>query len=324
MRAAARITALLALHVLAACRAPGSYVVPVPLGLDLYARVPADNPITPSRVELGRRLFFDASLSADGRVSCATCHIPERAFADTVPVSAGVYGRAGSRNAPSLLNVTYRSPLFWDGRANRIEEQVLLPLQSATEMDRSLDALVAGLAERADYRSAFQRAFQRDVNAEDVARALASFVRTLRSGGSAFDRYRNGEAEALSEEALRGFALFTGRAGCSGCHAGPSFSDDDFHNTGIAVGSGDPGRFGVTGVPADRGAFRTPSLRNVNATPPYMHDGSVATLEEVLEFYDGGGADNPNRDPRLRPLRLSSEEKRELLAFLTSLTGGGA
>jgi cytochrome c peroxidase len=324
MRRFACFAALLALHVVVACRATEPFLMPVPLGLDLYARVPADNPLTRERVELGRRLFFDPSLSAYGRVSCASCHIPERAFADTLPTSAGVYGRAGRRNAPSLLNVTYRSPLFWDGRAARIEEQVLLPLQSETEMDRSLEALVRGLADRSEYRSAFQRAFQREVNAEDVARALASFVRTLRSGGSAVDRYRNGEGGALTEEARRGFALFNGRAGCSRCHAGPQLSDGDFHNTGMTVGSADPGRFAVTGDMKDLGAFRTPSLRDVAITAPYMHDGSLDTLEAVIDFYDGGGRANANLDPLIRPLRLTDSEKRDLVSFLEALTGSGA
>jgi cytochrome c peroxidase len=159
------------------------------------------------------------------------------------------------------------------------------------------------------------------VVAEDVARALASFVRTLRSGGSAFDRFRNGERDALPDDARRGLTLFTGRAGCSSCHAGPNLTDGDFHNTGIATSSSDPGRFGLTRDPADVGAFRTPSLRDVAVTAPYMHDGSISTLEEVIDFYDAGGRANPNLDTRVRPLRLTEAERREMVVFLRSLSG---
>jgi cytochrome c peroxidase len=337
VRAAIMAALLVAPCALAACGAR-EFPPPVPLGLDLYTRVPADNTLTAERVELGRALFFDSSLSASGTVSCSSCHRPEHAFSDTLSVSPGVYGRTGSRNAPSLFNVTYRERLFWDGRSSRIEEQVLLPLQSATEMDRSLDDLVARLSANTTYQRAFRRAFDDDITADNVARALASFVRTLRSGNSAFDRFRSGDSTALSPSARRGLDVFTGR-GCVGCHGGPNLSEGAFHNTGVAVdpqapvatvnaaGPGpvirDMGRYAVTMDESDRGAFRTASLRNVSLTAPYMHDGSLRTLEDVIDFYDGGGRPNPRLDPRIRPLGLTEREKSDLLAFLRSLEGEG-
>jgi cytochrome c peroxidase len=295
-----------------------------PLGLDLYAPIPDDNPLTNERVELGRRLFFDPTLSADGTVSCSSCHRPEHGFADTSAVSPGVFGRRGQRNAPTLLNVVYRPRLFLDGRIERLEDLVLHPIQDPLEMDQFLPTLVQRLNARPEYRRAFGRSLGEEVSADGVARALASYLRTLLSGGSPLDRYRGGYADALSPEERHGFEIFVGRGRCVRCHVGPNLSDNAFHNTGVALISGDRGRYAVTGTSRDLGAFRTPTLRNVALTAPYMHDGGMASLEDVVDFYDRGGTANANLDEAILPIGLTKVEKRALLEFLRALTGAPA
>ena len=296
----------------------------IPLGLDLYLPVPEDNPLTPVKVALGRRLFFDSLLSRDQSLSCASCHDPQRAFTDGRAVSRGVFGRQGTRSVPTLINRGYGTSHFWDGRTTSLEEQVLQPIRTAIEMDMTLEEVVMRLKRDEDYPELFQAAFGRTVNAEDLAKALASYVRTILSGDSPFDRYANGERTALSGQARQGLRLFRGKGNCTACHVGPNFTDEGFHNTGIAWRDGtllDPGRFTVTGKEAHRGAFKTPTLREIARTAPYMHDGSVGTLEEVVEFYDRGGDPNSYLDREVRPLDLTDEEQRALLAFLRSLSG---
>ena len=308
------------------CRRPAGHPA-VPLGLDLFAWHPDDNPPTPARINLGERLFFDAALSKDRRISCASCHQPAHAFADTAGVSRGSRGRAGRRNAPSILNVAYRLSLFWDGRAPSLEEQVLQPIQDSLEMALSLDSLEARLRGNSSYRREFQRAFRAEPTAENVARALATYLRTLRSGNAPLDRLRNGDSLALSPLAQRGLSLFVGKARCSSCHLGSFFTDAEFHNTGIGWRAGvllDSGRASVTRLPNDLARFLTPSLRNVALTAPYMHDGSIRTLEDVIEFYDRGGSPNPGLDDLVRPIGLSPLEKSALAAFLRSLTGAAS
>lgn len=318
------VVRLLPLLLLLACRPLEPFRVPVPLGQDLFAPVPDDNPLTRERVALGARLFVDPLLSVDRSVSCSSCHRPAHAFSDSIPFSRGAHGRAGKRNAPSILNVVYRSSFFWDGRANSLEEQVLQPIQDSLEMDLSLAELETRVRASASYSRAFRRAFGEDVSAQNIARALSSYLRTLRSGNAAIDGFKNGDTTALSPVARRGIDLFVGKAHCAACHLGPNLSDGDFHSTGVAFRGDtlrDPGRFAVTGRAEDRGLFKTPSLRNVAVTAPYMHDGSVRTLEEVVEFYDAGGRRNPNLDPLVRPIHLAPDEKRALVEFLRGLTG---
>jgi cytochrome c peroxidase len=282
--------------------------VVIPLGLDLFMPVPESNPMTVEKVELGRRLFFDRRLSADGSISCATCHRPERAFSDPRPVSIGVFGRTGTRNAPSLINRGYGQAFFWDGRTTSLEEQVLRPIEDPTEMASNAIAAAArvGLTRGA------------------LASALASYVRSILAGDSAFDRYVHGDRAALTKEQHAGLTVFRGTGNCTACHIGPTFSDEQFHNTSVALRNGviaDVGRFFVTQRESDRGAFKTPTLREVANTAPYMHDGSIATLEEVVEFYDRGGNPNPGLDREIRPLQLTADEKRSLVSFLRSLGG---
>ena len=291
----------------------------VPLGLDLYVPAPPENPITPEKLALGRQLFFDRRLSGDGRTSCATCHQPSRAFTDGRVVSVGVHGRIGRRNTPSLLNRAYGQRFFWDGRAATLEDQVTMALEGRTDLDLPAADAAKRLSTVRDYVTPFRAAFDEPVSARGIVRALATFVRGQLSANSAYDRYAAGDRRALSSTAQRGLDLFTGKANCWQCHAGSSFTDEGTHNTG--VGRGDAGRFEFTRHPDDRGRFKTPSLRNVAATAPYMHDGSFATLDAVVDFYDRGGGPNPRLDRLIRPLRLSSEERRSLVAFLSSLTG---
>ena len=295
-----------------------------PLGLDLYMRVPDDNPLTPAKVALGRTLFFDSLLSEDRSVACATCHDPTRAFTDGRPVGVGVFGRKGTRNVPTLVNRTYGASFFWDGRITTLEEQVLQPIQHPKEMDVTVGEVVVRLERDQVYSDLFQAAFGREVNDGDLAKALASYVRTILSGNAPIDRYLYGDRDALTERQRQGLGLFRGKAGCTACHLGPTLSDEQFHNTGVAWSNGDwldDGRFGVTGERTDRGRFKTPTLREIARTAPYMHDGSITTLEDVVEFYDRGGNSNPHLDPAIRPLRLTADEKRALLDFLGSLSG---
>lgn len=280
----------------------------IPLGLDLYLPVPEDNPITQGKVALGRQLFFDRRLSRDGSIACATCHNPNRAFSTPLSVATGVGGRQGRRNAPALINRGYGRTFFWDGRMPSLEEQVLKPIQDPNEMDLTLEEASARV--------------KLDVPA--LSHALASYVRTILSGDSAYDRFVNGDRTALSDEQKLGLQIFRGKGNCTACHVGPNFTDEQFHNTGVAWRDGrlaDEGRFAISANPRDHGAFKTPTLREIARTAPYMHDGSLATLEDVVDFYSEGGRPNPYLDSEIRPRNFTPEEKRALIAFLRSLSG---
>ncbi len=296
----------------------------IPLGLDLYLPVPEDNPLSPERVALGRTLFFDPILSRDQSRACAGCHDPARAFTDGRALSVGVFGRVGTRSVPTLVNRAYGRSFFWDGRTSSLEEQVLQPIQDPKEMDMALSDVVVRLRRDRVYSARFQTRFGRIPTHVDLANALASYVRTILSGDAPIDRYMNGERDALSAQARAGLRIFRRKGNCTACHVGPTFTDERFHNTGVAWQDGellDPGRYTVTSKEEDRGAFKTPTLREVALTAPYRHDGSIATLEDVVEFYTDGGRQNPFLDRELRPLRLTEDEKTALVAFLRSLTG---
>lgn len=299
-------------------------VLPGGLGPLPAVPIPAGNPQSPAKVELGKRLFFDTRLSLDQGSSCATCHSPEKAFTDGLPRSKGFNGATLRRNSPTILNAAYNSLQFWDGRASSLDEQCKGPLLSPAEMNMVDEKhLVDRLNAIAGYRRDFQSVFGTGPSLDNVAKAIAAFERTLLTPGSKFDRYAAGEKNALTAEEKRGLIVFFGKGSCSECHNGPNFTDDKFHNLGLMSASGvaDEGRFEVTSNIEDRGAFKTPTLRNVSLTGPYMHDGSSATLEEVIDLYDRGGGDGPNKSHLVYKLNLSTQEKSDLVAFLKSLTG---
>ena len=293
----------------------------VPLGLGPRP-LPEDNPLTEARVKLGRRLFFDPILSGDRTVACASCHHPDRGFAGAEGKARGIRGQVTARRAPTLLNRAYGSAFFWDGRAASLEEQALKPLENPAEMGSSIAEVVRRLDEHKDYRPRFAAAFDDGVTAANLARALASFQRVLLRGDSRVDRFRRkGEHDALTSQERHGLWLYESRGRCWRCHGGANFTDEDFHNTGVGWGRepADLGRFAVTKADADRGKFKTPTLRGARLTAPYMHDGSLKTLAEVVEFYNKGGTPNPRLDPLMAPLGLSRDEVRALVAFLEAL-----
>jgi cytochrome c peroxidase len=270
------------------------------------------------RIELGRRLFFDTRLSGDGKLSCATCHDPRKRFSDGRVVALGRNQVRLKRNSPALLNLEARGPYLWDGRAATLEEQALLPLMDPNEMAKDLPALERELAADPEYVARFQKAFgSLGVTRVTIARALAAFERTLVSAGSRYDRYLEGDTSALTEEEVRGMRVFSGKGECTTCHGGPLLTDNGFHNVGVA--GDDPGRPEAGAVP--RATFKTPSLRDVARTAPYFHDGSAATLEEVIEHYANGGDPRARGTHDIHPLDLTASEKRELAAFLRSLDG---
>jgi cytochrome c peroxidase len=323
---------------------------PVPLAPLPPPPFPPENPTTPEKVELGKKLFFDRRLSGDGTMSCATCHAPESGFADALPISLSYPTTRNWRNSPGLVNVAYRKTVFHDGRSSSLEEQALFPMMSPFEMNRNLDYLEEVLKTVPAYVEAFRSVFGGEITRERVAMAIAAFERTLLSRDTPLDRHLRGEPGALSARQRAGLDLFLGKAGCATCHNGPNLADERFHNLGVPedpkakedprvlatarfVGkvSGfaeyrtlteDPGRFLVTRAPGDWKAFATPPLREVASTAPYMHNGALATLDDLIEFFDRGGGDDPKKSPMLRPLGLSREEKESLREFLaTGLSG---
>ena len=295
----------------------------VPLGLDANRSVPKDNPLTEVKVRLGRRLFFDPILSTDGTVSCASCHDPAHGLAGHVRLAIGIKGRENHRNAPSLWNRAFGTAFFWDGREASLEAQALRPIESSTEMGGTVEGAVERLRAHKEYPALFEAAFAEGVTANNLAKSLASFERVLLSGNSRVDRFRAGAVQSLSDSERHGLWLYESRGACWRCHSGPNFSDESFHNTGVSWNQPpiDLGRFTVTNREPDRGRFKTPTLRNVALTAPYMHDGSLATLEEVVDFYNRGGNKNPCLDEVIVPLDLTPQDKKDLVAFLKALSG---
>jgi cytochrome c peroxidase len=287
----------------------------------ITTRAPSDNALTDSRAELGKRLFYDTRLSRTSEVACATCHEQEHAFAEPDVVSTGVEGRTGSRNAPALMNLAWSESFFWDGRTPTLEEQAGKPIENPDEMDLPIADAVARVAEEPSYVSAFLAAYEEPPTEVSLRKALASFVRTLVSANSAYDRHLRGDDTSFDEAAERGEVVFlSDRGGCFHCHPAGMLTNEGLFNNGTYAGGADTGRQLVTGRSGDTGKFKVPGLRNVELTAPYMHDGSLATLEAVIDQYDRGGGGDPTTDPQIVPLSLTSEEKADLLAFLRSLT----
>jgi cytochrome c peroxidase len=285
---------------------------------------PPTNVSYAQKVELGKQLYFDARLSKNNSVSCAFCHNPGTGFADARQFSIGAFGTSGGRQAPTVYNTGFIPLQFWDGRAGSLEEQAIGPIHNPIEMAEMHETVVPKIAKIAAYQKQFQLIFGGGPSLQHIAEAIAAFERTIVSQNSAFDKHAMGEAGAMNEAALRGLELFRGKARCILCHNGPNFTDNKFHNVGVPqVGplKEDLGRYLVTRAQKDKGAFKTPTLRSIVETAPYMHDGVFKTLEEVIDFFDAGGGSNPNLSPLMKPLGLSSEEKTDLVEFLKALTG---
>jgi cytochrome c peroxidase len=325
--------------------------VEAPLGLQGLAtnvNVPGSNPLTKGKFELGRQLYFDPRVSKDGTISCATCHDPERGWTDQRPTSVGIDGQLGSRSAPTVLNAFLGRSMFWDGRAPSLEGQAQGPIQNKIEMgDQSYKEIVERLRKIDGYRQQFRKVFGTDVTLDGMAKAIATFERAAAlSGNSAYDKYNAGDNSALTESQKRGLVLFGLRqnaedpykvdakllkkAQCTSCHVGANFSDEQFHNLGVgwdekARQFADLGRWAISPIgakhDAELGAFKTPTLRDLTRTAPYMHDGSERTLEAVVDFYDRGGNANPNLDKDIKKLNLTKEEKADVVAFLKALDG---
>ncbi|MDP3092586.1 MAG: cytochrome c peroxidase [Nitrospira sp.] len=310
---------------------PGSgtdYKLPQIQGLeDPNTFVPADNPLTAKKVELGRLLFFDKRLSKNDTIACASCHLPGNGFTDGKAVSTGINGLKGGRSAPSSFNRVFSKAQFWDGRAETLEEQSIGPFVSPVEHGfNNHDEMIVKMKKNPGYRKLFQEVFGREIVIEDVGKAIASFQRTILSGNSAVDRFDlGGDEKALSESAKRGLELFRGKARCTRCHSGFNFTDEKFHNLGIGwdTNTVDLGRYMVTKNPEDIGAFKTPTLREIARTAPYMHDGRFKTLEAVVKFYNQGGIKNPHQDNTIIPLELTEQEQQDVVALLKSLNGEG-
>jgi cytochrome c peroxidase len=320
--------------------------------------IPPDNPPTPAKIALGKALFFDDRLSADGKISCDHCHAPDKGFTDELPTSMGIRAQFGQRNAPSILNAMFNVTQFWDGRSPTLEAQIQGPVTNPIEMGmKSADDAVAAIKAVPEYQKQFQDVFGHDVNFPDIEHAIASYERTQLAFDSPFDKFINGDPGAISDSAKRGWAIFNGKGRCMSCHGWnptqPLFTDQKFHNIGVsahnanfvplarqaldtlarnggnseeidklAIGTdlSGLGRFLVTKQPHDIGGFRTMSLRNLLVTQPYFHDGSQATLWDTIDHYNKGGVQNPYLDGGITPLGLTEDEEDDLVAFLASLT----
>jgi cytochrome c peroxidase len=283
---------------------------------------PEDNKPTKLRVELGRRLFYDNRLSDDGTLHCGSCHVLSAAFTDGRITSAGLRGIAGKRNAPTLVNLAWMKRLMMEGGVPTLETQALAPLHDSTEMAASIMPMLVKLNSDAYLKELARAAYERDsIDAYVVTRALACFQRTFMSGDGRYDRYKQGRKDQMNEKEVRGMELFfSEETHCSECHSGVFFTDMDYHNIGLSVEYADEGKARATHLPEDVGRFKTPTLRNIQLTSPYMHDGSMASLEEVIAFYNQGGHGHRNKDGRIVPLQLSEQQQADLVAFLTTLT----
>jgi cytochrome c peroxidase len=297
------------------------FALELPVGAPAM-EVPAENPLTVAGVELGKKLFFDERLSRPVGTSCASCHLPDHAFSDTTGLSIGSTLLTGMRNSPTLGNVAFHRRLFRDGGVPNLEMQVLAPLHDEKEMDSNINEVAEALRDEPAYDQLSQRAYGRRLDPWVITRAIASYERTLISGWSRYDRFMNGDATALTAQEVEGLQLFNSAAlNCVACHGGFDLSEHDFHNVGTAMDYGsDPGRQRITLLAADEGKFKVPTLRNVALTAPYMHDGSMTTLGEVIDHFASGGLPHPNRSELLQPFTLTTGEKAALIAFLRSLT----
>jgi cytochrome c peroxidase len=288
-----------------------------------HAPAPADNLPSAARVKLGNALFFDPRLSGSNWISCATCHNPSLGWSDGLATGIGHDMKRLNRATPTILNAAFNPIQMWDGRKATLEDQALGPIQADVEMNQDLPELIKKLSAIPGYHPLFEAAYPGEgISGATISKAIASYERTVLSTESPFDRWRKGDEKAVSAPAKRGFKLFTGKAGCSNCHESYNFTDNGFHNIGLkSIRGDDVGRFAQKPVAAMRGAFKTPTLRDIALTAPYMHNGIYATLEEVVDHYDRGGDVKDNLSGEIKPLALSPQEKAELVEFLKTLTG---
>lgn len=305
---------------------PAPPIPDAPAGLDgVKMNVPEDNPMTPEKVELGKLLFFDKRLSKDGSASCETCHVHEKGWTDGLALSTKVGGTVNTRHSPTLYNVGYQITWYWDGRAPTLEDQIKAAWKGQMGVEDQ-DGVAAKVGAIPEYKAHFQRAFGADATGKNTVQALASFVRTLRSGGSAWDQWeKTRDANAVSEEAKKGYKVFTEKAGCAVCHAPPLYTDLNFHNVGIGYKDpkGEPADVGrgklAPDDPTMKGAFKTPTLRSVMKSGPYFHDGAIATIEEAVVLMARGGNKNPNLDKNIHNSKLTGDEVKLVLEFLKAL-----
>ncbi|MBI3781946.1 MAG: c-type cytochrome [Deltaproteobacteria bacterium] len=304
----------------------GGWSFQLPLGLEAAsAFIPENNPMTDEKIALGKLLYFDPRWSKDKSISCASCHNPYHGFTDPAPTSKGVGFKLGGRNSPTVINRLFSDKQFWDGRAADLEEQAHGPLINPVEMAmHSHDDVVTEVKKVKGYAPLFEKAFgSKEINMTRIAQAIAAYERTVVSGNSSFDRYMAGDKDAMSASAVRGMGLFNGKANCKTCHAAFNFTDESYHNLGVGADKPKPdqGRYEQTKVEADKGAFKTPTLRNVAETAPYMHDGSEATLKQVIELYNRGGVKNAYLSKEIKPLNLTAQEVDDLVQFMQALSG---
>jgi len=316
MRARVALVAALVLQ-------PGSstasdFKLTLPAGLqEDAAQIPDDNPVTPAKVALGKKFFWDKRWSASGTVACVSCHRPDHGWSDSRAYSPDFAGRPSPRHTPTIINRLFSDQQHWSGVRPSLEDQAAMDVNKTDEkMMRELGAIAA-------YRAEFRAVFGREFDPAGVAQAIAAYVRTILSGDSSYDRFQAGDRSAMSESAQRGLSLFEGKAMCSRCHAGFNFTGEGYRNIGVGMTAKDPdlGRYTVTGDDPDRGAFKTPTLRDVALRGPYMHDGSEKTLDDVVAYYDRGGEKNPWLSADMKPLGLTRQERADLVEFMKALTG---
>lgn len=285
---------------------------------------PDDNKPNAARVALGRSLFFDPRMSGDGNMSCATCHNPGMGWSDGLPTARGVKSAVLDRASPTIINTAYNSIQMWDGRKKSLEEQAMGPMQANVEMNMDIGKLLGWIRANEGYKAMFAKAYPGEpINESTISKAIASFERTAISKNSPFDRWVRGDAKALSKQQVEGFQVFAGKGNCVACHSGANFTDNGFHNLGLAsYGNAEPdmGRYGQKPLNAMKGAFKTPTVREVTRTAPYFHDGSAKTLMEVVEHYDRAGDVKANLSPNIKPLHLTPDEKQALVAFMEALS----
>ncbi len=299
------------------------YEIQVPLGLRPVP-IPGDNPMTVEKVELGKMLYFEKRLSKKKDISCATCHMPDYAYAEPKPVSEGIDGQKGNRNAPTVINTAYMSTMFWDGREPDLEHQAGGPVENPIEMGAKMADVAADLNTIPEYQKRFQQVFGAPASKDTITKAIAAFERTILSGNSPYDKFVNGDSNALSPKAKAGYELFKGKALCITCHTPPLFTGASFYNAGVGMDKKEPdlGRMKVTGLESDKGAFRAPALREIANTAPYFHDGSVENLDDAVRFMAAGGRDNPNLFPIFRAMpKLTPDEIDRLVEFMKALSG---